>query len=206
MIGVYIVFHPESGCFYIGSTGHFEKRKRDHIRMLAGRRHHCHLLQLAYNSDPALIWSFQETSDRAEAFKLEHSEIRKHWGSQLICNTLPFAQPGMGTIPESVREKISLARTGVRHTEETKARIALAKTGSVHSEETKALMSQQRKGKVKGPEWMDKIHSARRIAILVDGVVYKSIADAALAYSVSSATVLNRTNSHRSKWGEWSYP
>jgi hypothetical protein len=52
---------------------------------------------------------------------------------------------------EAVRRKISVAKKGKKHTDESKHKMSVSRKGKKHSEETKRKMSATRKGKKRGP-------------------------------------------------------
>lgn len=176
---VYIIRHPPTGVFYIGSTSNRIRRKWEHMSKLRRGVHDNELLMYAYNFDRELSWEYIEASSREEAHALEQAMIKEHYGLPLLAN-----------------------RVGAQvRTEEMRKTYALNRKGKVFSVEQKKALSDMRKGVPKNPEWIDKITNSRRIKVSIDGTVYRSVKEAAVANDLHSQTVLNRIKD--SRFPEW---
>jgi len=66
-----------------------------------------------------------------------------------------------GPQSQETRDKIRIASTGRKHTEETRARLSEMRKGRILSEETKAKIAESSKGKLHTDEARDKISKAR---------------------------------------------
>jgi group I intron endonuclease len=111
----------------------------------------------------------------------EKCKGRKH--SKEVCLILSKAQTGRKH-PEEVKNKISESQMGEKnhrygkthkHSEETKKKIGVGRKGKIHTEESKRKMSQNRK---LNP-------NVRKCKIIVDGVVYNSIKEAAIILNMN---------------------
>lgn len=211
MIGVYIIRHPASGMFYIGSTGDYTRRQVVHMSQLRTGTHTNVHLQAAYNSDPNITWEFIPTNTREEAYASEQSMIQSYFGHANIANII-YARPR----PEEHRAAIAESWTDERRaqhsqmlaecwTDEKRAAMASAKMGTTHNQETINKMSDTRTGMTKTPEWVDKIADSRRVGIIVDGVAYRSATEAAIAHNTSPTTVLHRARNPNPKFQNWAF-
>lgn len=182
MICVYTITHPATGVYYIGSTINLKKRRSNHLTALRTGKHTSEKLQAAYDTDPNIKWSAVIMPNEETARWCEYEQIRVRQDDPLLSN-----------------------RFGLPLSESHKTAISESKMGYHHSAETLEKMSAARKGVPKSQEWIDKIVGAKRISVVIDGVVYKSASDAAKAFNTSPKTVLNRIKNESPKFINWQF-
>lgn len=117
-------------------------------------------------------------------------------------------------VSDETRKKLSMANTGRVTTEETKEKLRQANLGKTASEETRQKLSAVLKGRVVSPETRNKISESKKgkgfpqVAldasmklkcreVVVDGVRYCSLAEAARHLGVTDVTVRNRALSDK---------
>lgn len=183
MIGVYIIRHPTSGVFYIGSTGSYSKRQKNHLHALRQNSHHNAALQQAYSINPNITWEFHPTTTRDEAYALERSMIKSN-----------VIDPAMANLKHAVEM-----------TAEHRAIHAEVRLGTKHHPDTLAKMSRTRSGSPKNPEWSDKIAESRRMGIEVNGVAYRSATEAATAHGITLTGALHRARNPNPKFAHWKF-
>ena len=191
-VGVYTVRHSESGELYIGSTNDFAIRRCNHLSTLRRGVHCNEQLQAAFTDETTLDWTFAETASREEAYRLEGLLIESNIDNPLLCN-------------RSVNPKGNDGRSfrGKTHSEESLAKMSAAKQGVALSDEHRASMSASRTGKTKTAEWSDKIADSVRKEVVVNGVVYRSATEAAIAHNTSATTVLHRARNPSPRFAAW---
>lgn len=181
MIGTYIIRHPSTGVFYIGSTGNFKQRKIMHSCRLKTGVHSNKKLQESYNLDPVIEWEFTPLPELQVARATEERLIRDNANNDLITNVV-FVRG---------------------HTQESKDLMSAVKIGGVHTVETKEKMSSARLGASKDPDWVERIATKVRKRVVVDGVEYDSLTSTATAYGISLQLVAYRINSISPKYAGW---
>lgn len=117
------------------------------------------------------------------------------------------AKLGTKQSPETI-EKRRQNQIGSKRSEETKERMKVAQQkvanlnngflGKNHSDETKSLMRQIALSRNQAPskEALNRSAEVRSIAVIIDSIEYKSIADAAKALNVSTFCITNRIKSN----------
>lgn len=173
MIAVYTITHPSSGLFYIGCTRNFGQRQSDHLSKLRNGIFLSTRLQEAYNNDPHVVIVPTECSSITEAEDKEYAILLENRNNPLICNTKFIRACGTPVMTAESRAALSQKKTGLKHTPETIAK-----------------MSATRTGRSKTPEWSDKISEARRVGVVIDGVAYRSLTEAAAAHGLNSGGVV----------------
>lgn len=78
--GCYILNHPASGAFYIGSTGNLKQREWKLMAGLNNGRDHNPRLQELYWDDPNVVYEYRIARDREEAYDMEQIEIDRWLG------------------------------------------------------------------------------------------------------------------------------
>lgn len=185
-IGVYVLKHLATGNFYIGSTADFTRRKAQHLSSLRKGNHANVKLQSSYLASPEVDWEFTPTSSYEEALVLEHSMIRSNWGNTLLCNEVHYDEKGNTVVSDAFKIRMSRAKKGVPQSELNKAALSIARTGRKQT-----------------PEWVEKRAETTRIKVEVDGVVYNSATEAAVAHGCTVMTVMNRVRNPKAKWAGW---
>ena len=114
---------------YVGSSKHFEKRKKDHLKLLKGGRHHSIILQnhhSKYGTDD-LVFKILEICKLEELINREQFYINK-------------LTPYFNVL------KVADRRTGIIVSDATRLKITQSLIGRVHSQETRDKMSLSHKG------------------------------------------------------------
>lgn len=214
---VYLLKHVPSNKFYVGSSGGIKQRLINHRSALRNNKHYCKPLQAFYNEDPS---SIEEciilVSDREMAFELEQFIIDDAAASGLLLNVSPDAKTPYKGLKhsEETRQKITASRIGElnpnygkRMSDATKQKIAQAITGEAN----------HFYGKTHSEESREKIRDAvlQRIAagtfktnqrkVVVDGVEYNSVKEAAQALGISSPTLVGRIKKTSPRWSGYQY-
>lgn len=184
MAWMYIITHPSSGVFYIGSATCHLSRRDEHNSRLRNNVHHCKKLQDAYNANSDLVWEFQETETREEAYALEKSRIAQHAGD-----------PGL----------LNMQYNGYKPVISEKARAATSasKLGTPLSDIHRKRISQGMLRGGQSPETVQRLADKLKKDICVEGVVYKGYADVAQKYNVNMSTVLRRLKSANPLYSGW---
>lgn len=200
MIGVYIIRHPFSGTFYIGSSGDYASRRRSHLSKLRENIHGNKKLQVAFNIDRALTWELIPTDTVEEARALEYKMLKANYENQDIAN-YHVAQP----FSDEHIAALSKAHTGREMSKEHRAALSRSRIGSVHAPETIKKMSVSRIGKPQSADWADKRAESKRLKVSINGDIHRSAADAATALSISYKTVLRHVRSTDPKFIDWKF-
>ncbi len=112
VVGVYVIYHPKTGKYYVGSTSNLYSRIVAHLSGLRKNNHENSSLNLAFKSDPQIEIICYKTDDREKAFELEQDlmDSNKH---NLFNKALDSKNNFHGYIykgkpmPDWIREKIS---------------------------------------------------------------------------------------------------
>lgn len=109
--------------------------------------------------------------------------------------------------PPEVRQKISESNLKLKrkHTQETKERISSSKRGKKHTDETKEKMSLAKKNKPRSESVRERMRENhfRSKKCIINGIIYKSQADAGRHLNIEPSTVKYRIKSE--KWNTWQY-
>lgn len=182
MICVYTIRHPWTGVFYHGSTTDFRRRQRAHVSHLRRGIHPNELLSYAFGLERVLGWSHVEYATIDEAKEAEKALIEKDKANPLLAN-VQFAKK----YPAEHGEAISKARTGMKFSDEWRAKISAAGIGRRNS-----------------PEAIEKTAQAKRIAVMIDGVIYKSGTAASEELGIPANTIMRRVRNN--KYPNYSFP
>jgi len=168
--GIYMITCVESGKVYIGSAVDLFTRWRQHFYHLTKNKHHCRHLQNAWNKYGANDFKFavleftpaDELREREQAF-IDFVKPEDRFNATPTAGSLL----GFKMNAESL-ERMRVAHTGFRHSEETKRRVSAARAGIAPRpagwkmpEEGRAKVSAARKGKALSPE-----HRAKCVELL----------------------------------------
>lgn len=92
-VGAYVFKHNESGKFYVGSTGRFKRRRKEHITLLRSNAHPVTELQELYNRSPHFTFYLTVTGTdsededaREKAYSEEQRLLDEYWGDPLLLN------------------------------------------------------------------------------------------------------------------------
>jgi len=119
--GAYVIEHG-SGKMYVGSTNDLYRREIQHRHRLKSGTHKNEALQKAYDADPHYTYKVVTTDNREEAFQIEQSIIKQQMSVGTLFNVALDAKvsnKGL-TRSEEVIKRASLARLGVRHSDDHK--------------------------------------------------------------------------------------
>lgn len=86
MIGVYILFSPRTGKFYVGSSGDLAKRHDQHFTELRKNRHLCVGLQDLWNSGHDIFFFPVTVETREEAYALEQDILDRYRDDDKMLN------------------------------------------------------------------------------------------------------------------------
>lgn len=206
--GIYEIVCIENGRRYIGSAVKLEHRWRLHYTQLCAGAHHSRHLQRAWSKygEAGFIFRVIETCEKHMLLTLEQEAIDR---VKPEFNSRPMAASQLGfRHSEESRKKMSESRPkdfspmrGKRHSEETKERISIAKTGVRQSKETVRRRAEAIKAKLgrqsakKFSEYDIKVIRARLIA------GDKNIKIAA-EYGVSDSVISEIRNRKAYRWVE----
>jgi predicted GIY-YIG superfamily endonuclease len=194
---VYILRHPSTGLFYIGSTSNYIRRQSEHRSRLRHGTHNSSLIQYAYNNiDKGLVWEEIPTATKEEAIELERKMIIENKDDPLLAN-----ERLAKLVSEEVRKIMSDAHKA-SWTPERRAERALLMTGTKHTEETKRKIRE----KARGIDEATRKAAAEknRVGITAFGVNYRTAQEAGKAFNLDIGTILNRARSDKPRWNDWS--
>ncbi|MNK86052.1 NUMOD3 motif (2 copies) [compost metagenome] len=225
MIGAYIIRHPATGIFYIGSTANYNQRQWDHLSGLRRGQHRNPTLQKAYIASPEITWEFIPTNTEEEARELERQMLQANYGHVSMANYI-----GARPLTTEHREAISQGLIGKplsqEHREamtqswniERREALSARSTARIVSDNTKQLISdswteERRKehgakisasqvGRTHSEESRQRISETRKkTKVIINGVTFDSLAAAAQAHDVTASTVMYRVKNP--KVGDW---
>lgn len=193
--GAYVIKHPVTGRFYAGSSDNLYQRRSEHLSALRRGCHENWQLQKAFDDHPAVEFLAEQTTDIEQALNLEQQVINLYRDTGLLFN---------------LATDVRLSFLGRNHTEESKRRISESKQGQgagvAKSLEHRAKIGAANKGKPgASAETLAKIVAVRSRAIVIDGVRYSSLSEAARAFNVTVTTVYDRIRSTSERFSGWRY-
>ncbi len=167
---IYKIINKANGKFYVGSTHSFTKRKREHLKMLKGNRHHSDYLQKSWNKhgEKNFVFEIIETvTDVNHLIRREQHYIDTLKPEYNMCPTagskLGFVQPP--EVIEKIRQNATKFWLGKNLPEETKKKIGDANRGNQHTQEAidKITINNSRywKGKTRSAESKSKMAKAK---------------------------------------------
>lgn len=176
--GAYTITHIASGCIYVGSSGDLDTRKRLHLSSLRLGDHRNDRLQDLFIEDDRLEFVEYPTATKNEALTKEQELIDYH-KSPLLLNvyTLDVRNPSA-----------SRAANGFRYSEESRERMSRAQLGKTLTEECKQKMRDS---------------SSTAQAVMIEGVRYSSVNDAARMLGMTRSAVRSRLTA--AKHTNWIY-
>lgn len=217
--GTYIIRFSNSGMLYIGSTDDFQRRKCEHLGSLNKGIHCNRHLQNLYSEDTNIVFDFFPAEDRDAAYRKEQELINENLGTGQLLNvrkTVDFRTSETNQkirdslighfVSDESRKKMGESKKGNKfwvgknHREETKKKLSEAHKGNSYA-----------KGHVKTPEGIEKIrqanlgkklsdatkfsmsvNSSASKCVMVNGVTYRSLTEAAKSVGVSGDTIRRR--------------
>lgn len=182
--GVYKITILQTGEFYIGSAANLRKRKTTHLHGLKNGTHYNRILQEAYLSGLEIRWEILEYCETREAaFDREQMELDRYRGNDLLLNTSFDARNAFnGTTRRSMskesRDRLSLERSGVSRSEETRMKIGAANRGRRFEGDTLARLRDR--------------NAEKGRPVVIEGKHYPSVSQAARDLGISPPTVRKR--------------
>lgn len=224
MICVYTATHALTKMFYIGFTSNFENRKKSHYRAMRGGYHKNQWMQTNHGFDPVFTWTIIPVKSEEEGRILELQLIHSSRDNQLLMNTIG-KEPSLETkalISKSnterwtldLREEASKKQSQIWTPEKCELQSTVwtpekrqihsqIKIGTRHSMVAKMKIATALRGKKKPPEQVAKTAEALSKRVVVDGMMFSSVSNAAISFGVSRKTVKNRVKSDFPKWKDW---
>jgi len=220
---VYRIINSKNGRYYIGSSLDYKKRKRDHFNLLKRGNHHNKPMQEDYNIYGAESFKFEVLKlfngiDRNALFDIEQEFISKSNESMrynLYDNAFGMSYRGKDnpmfgkTHSEEIRQKLSEINSGENnpwygnsdHMKMMRSRITKRFDGRKHTEETKLKMSVAHMGREKTESERRKLrlNNGNNVGIFIDGLFYRSMAEASRQLGISRTTITSRVNNPRFK-------
>lgn len=207
----YILTHRATGLFYIGSTTDKFGRTSSHLSRLRNGNHHVVRLQRAYDDheDKSIDFSYFPAIDEDSALNIEQELLNEYEHNENLTNRSLCSRSSTGVIPGfDTRVKMSAARFGATHTEETKDKISQAHLGRMKSEQHCASLSiaQKKLAETKeGHERLVALAMSKAKPVIIDGVVFDSVHSAARHFELAKPSVLHRINSKTDKFKNWNW-
>ena len=152
MVVVYKILNIINNKFYIGSTIHFNTRKREHIYALNKKIHRNVLLQRAWNKYGQENFKFQILEILEENCNLEkileseqkYLDLLHPYERNIGYNINPKAGSSLGLkMPEAAKEKLRNINKGKKHSLETRKKISQIQKGKKRKFSSKLLTSQK---------------------------------------------------------------
>lgn len=209
--GAYTLTHVETGLRYVGSTDRPTAREIEHKSKLNTGTHHIKQLQSVFDQheDKSLSFEFHPTETREQAYDLEQKLLQEGRGDSLLVNRSYHSRSSKEVIPSTeTRQKMSDARSGAKHSEETKDAIRRAHLGRAKSPEHIENLSAAQKKLAEDPIHRQKLKEqamATAKSVLIEGKEYESIRTASATLSVPRATVRQRLNSPSDRFKDWKW-
>lgn len=233
VVASYTITDRSSGVFYVGSTKDLRNRLTLHKSFLLRGIHHCKRLQEQFTAWECLDIEYTVHDSVEEAQTVEQAVLEaKHpsmgntgtgakapWGGGMplsVRQTISDKNRGMvrGPVTEETRKKLSIANQGKVLSAETRQKLRDINLGKDVSAETKDRMADSRRKYLDSltPEQYEAMRSAQaerlnkvkvRKPIIVAGVHYDSIINAAIAHGIDKSTARYRLASTR--FTDWEY-
>lgn len=168
VVSVYKLIHRDSGKFYIGSTGDFYERRKNHIVSLRRGCHPVKELQKLYTESPHFRFELDsiginhsDPNVRERAYDREQCLIDQYWGDPLLLNQSRNAR---GLELSAEREALRVDKVRQAHQRpEVKARVT-----KVNQEIRRSEKAREQQSKISKTLWMNDIHRARMESVWKD--------------------------------------
>lgn len=194
--GCYILNHPASGKFYIGSTGNLKQREWKLMTGLNNGRDHNPTLQELYWDDPNVVYEYKVARDREEAYDIEQEELNKWLGHPDCLNVNNDARNvwSRGTMPDHRRRQLNAIASRVQAGKKWRL-------GHNNSDEQRQRQSDSARAAWAGRERVKTVPKA----LSIDGVRYGHAGEAASALGFSRRTVVVRASGNDERYRNWFY-
>lgn len=169
---IYTIKNKDTGMLYLGRTINFENRMADHKKELRGNRHRNKRLQNSWNlrGEDKFEFSIFCKEEEDKLPELEGFLLNEFWGIGFLYNHHKLSYGGfekgnkLGCFSRSdeTKKKMSAAFTNRVFSDSHKEKIRLAKTGVKATQETKDKMSKTRSGKERPESWHKAMEEYRK--------------------------------------------
>jgi len=162
--GVYIIGDVTSHKSYVGSSNDLNKRIKDHARELDNNHHANIHLQRSYNAGHQFTIIPIPTAPGVDPVQVEQQLLDEYFDTGLLLNIARDATaPNRGISPsEETREKMRIAMTGFKHSDETRQKLSeIAKERGMPRAVIEAGAA-SRKGKSLSPEHIEKVRETSK--------------------------------------------
>jgi len=206
-IGIYRIFHTESGKSYVGQSVNVKRRLAGHLLLLSRGSHHNRHLQSAY----CLYGKESFDTEVLELCTKENlTEREQYWMDFYrptgLYNLAPAAGSPLGyKHGEEMRRKVSQSlfcnkrMLGKKHSQETRDKMSATRKGKSPSETARQNLSLALKGRTFTKDVREKMKAAKAKPVVYNGTLYDSLNAAALASNVSCTTVRNTILRHNNE-------
>lgn len=224
--GVYELVNKLTGLVYVGSTTNIHDRVRVHLGHLVNENHPNQNVQEIFNMSPEFELNFipVDSSDKKDLILKEQELIGLHEKNGILLNialdaevsakgrklsesqrfAILKATTGRVKTPEEI-EKIRLGHLGVRMKESAKEKLRQYRTGLKLSDEHKAKISAGGKGRITSDETKNFLRNnpSSRRPVVISGIEYPSIPEAARQLNITAPTVRGRILSNNKEYEDW---
>lgn len=213
----YLIVVEDVPIVYVGSSARGRRRINEHVSELRNGIHPKKSLQDAFNAGLEIVVYFRLTESEDEASDLEQQLLDVLIKHPWCCNEATDARKAW------VRKNGTASFAGNHHSEETKLKLSKIRKeyyrtndapflGRNHTEESKKKLSEAAQ-RPRSALWLSSIrqaakrnagpkhHNAR--AVVIDGVEYGCVKDAADALGINYSTVYQRIKNDSSVFVEW---
>lgn len=218
LIGAYLMEHPATGKYYVGSSNDLVRRKSEHSIELRNGIHPCAGLQAAYAIDPTFKWTFWICETREFAYELEQQLLDQIFEKGIQLNTAPQAiHSGLGLKrSQEWRDKISKRNKnnqyakGMKYTDEQRAANSARQKGKKRDPALVEATAAKLRGRPQSAELIAKrrqamLAKAFKRPVSVHGVEYDSVLHAANSLNIKRSTMLYRIQSDSPTWNDYKY-
>lgn len=212
--GAYALVHDSSQKAYVGSTENIYIRVNKHKNDLLNNRHKNRNLQAAFNSDPSFTLFVQKTDTVEEATAKEQKLLDTLLPEGRLLNISPNAEvPCKGIKKTEEQRKLQSEITkkqfsseDARKKQSEAAKKQWEKPGYrenlkpvTHTPEVLKTFSENLTNRWKDDEYRKFMSEVRIVGVVVNGVEYPSVEDAANALNKTKASIWYQVNSKREK-------
>ena len=212
--GAYAFLHNSSQQAYVGSTENIYARVNSHKNDLLNNRHKNRNLQEAFNADPSFTLFVQKTDTVEEAIDKEQKLLDVLLPGGKLLNISPDARvPCKGVVKTDEQKQLlseitkkQFSSQEARQKQSEAAKRQWEKPGYrenlkpvTHTPEVLKTFSENLTNRWKDDEYRKFMSEVRIVGVVVNGVEYPSVEDAANALNKTKASIWYQVNSKREK-------
>ncbi len=212
--GAYALVHDSSQKAYVGSTENIYARVNSHKNDLLNNRHKNRNLQEAFNADPSFTLFVQKTDTVEEAIDKEQKLLDVLLPGGKLLNISPDARvPCKGVVKTDEQKQLlseitkkQFSSQEARQKQSEAAKRQWEKPGYrenlkpvTHTPEVLKTFSENLTNRWKDDEYRKFMSEVRIVGVVVNGVEYPSVEDAANALNKTKASIWYQVNSKREK-------